>query len=417
VSDVIAAVTFAREQDLSVAVRSGGHSFAGYGTADGGIVVDLSRMREIEIDPVTRIARVEPGLRWADVANEAQRYGLGLTSGDMGTVGVGGLTLGGGVGWMVRKYGLTIDNLLSVDLVTADGQFLRASADENPELFWAVRGGGGNFGIATSFTFRLHPAGMILGGATFYDAADAERIVRTAARYAAGAPDELTTMIMFMPVPPAPFIPAEKQFTPSVAILMVYAGDGEEGQRVTMPLRTLAEPIADIVAPMPYPAIFKLTEQGGARGNHHHRSMYVREVTDEALDALTAAAQSARFPTAMTQIRILGGAMSRVPADATAFSHRDKQLMVSFFDGWVNSDEAVERMHGVDRMWESVRPYASGVYANFLGNEGEERVREAYSERTYRRLAEIKQAYDPSNLFALNQNIAPSAPYEERLAA
>ena len=225
VADVITAVNFAREQGMEVAVRSGGHSIPGYSTIDNGMVMDLSRMKSITFDQERRFARIEPGLTWGEVAGTLQPYGLALTSGDTSTVGVGGLLLGGGIGWMVRKYGLAIDRLRAVELVTADGQFLRASADENAELFWGLRGGGGNFGVVTAFEVNLHPAGMVIGGAVFYEATEAEGIIQAYARYAEAAPDELTTMAMFMAAPPAPFISPEKQGKPSVAILVCYTGN------------------------------------------------------------------------------------------------------------------------------------------------------------------------------------------------
>ena len=266
--DVAAAIAFAREQGLPVAVRSGGHSMAGHSTCDG-VVIDLSPMKGIEIDPSRRVARIEPGLTWGEVAAATQPHGLAISSGDTASVGVGGLALGGGIGWMVRKHGLAIDNLRSVELVTADGRFLRASAAENAELFWGLRGGGGNFGVATAFEFDLHPAGIVLGGAVFYDAADADRaedILRAYARLAAAAPDELTTQALLMLAPPAPFIPPDRQGRPVVAIAVCYAGDLAEGERAVAPLRRLATPIADVIGPMPYPAIFALTRSRRDRG-------------------------------------------------------------------------------------------------------------------------------------------------------
>ena len=246
-TDVIAAVTFAREQGLAVAVRSGGHSFAGHSTTDGGMLIDLSPMKAITIDRRRRIARIEPGLTWGEVARAAHAYGLTLTSGDMASVGVGGLMLGGGIGWMVRKHGLAIDHLRAVELVTAEGEILRASERAHADLFWGLRGGGGNFGVATAFEVDLHPAGTVLGGAVFYEAAEAERILQGYAHHATAAPDELSTLAMLMAAPPAPFIPQALQGRPIVAILVCYTGDLAQGERVVAPLRRLATPIADVI--------------------------------------------------------------------------------------------------------------------------------------------------------------------------
>ena len=262
VGDVIAAVQFAREQGLPLAVRSGGHSVSGLSSSDG-VVVDFSGMKTITIDPERRTARVEPGATWGEVTDAAHEHGLAIPAGDTGTVGVGGLTTGGGIGWLARKHGLTIDSLLAAEIVTADGRFLRVSADEHPDLFWAVRGGGGNFGIVTAFEFQTHPVGMVVGGAIFYDAADGEAVLRGYADYARNAPDELTTIVFMMHAPPLPFIPSEKHGTLVIALGLVYAGDLEEGQRVVQPLRELATPIVDMTGPMPYPAIYALTAEAG----------------------------------------------------------------------------------------------------------------------------------------------------------
>ena len=409
VTDVIEAVTFAREQGMTVSVRSGGHSPAGHGTNDGGMVIDLSGMKAITIYPEWHKARIEPGLTWGEVAQMLQPYGLAITAGDTSSVGVGGLLLGGGIGWMVRKYGMTIDRLRAVEVVTADGQLLRASAKENAELFWGLRGGGGNFGVATAFEVDLHPAGMVLGGAVFFDAADAEGILRAYARYAAAAPDELTTMAMLMAAPPAPFIPPAKQGTPVVAIAVCYTGDLAEGERIVAPLRTLGTPIADVIAPMPYPGMFALTEEATARGLQQHiRSMFLQALNDDVIHTIAEEAAAVLSPDTLVQIRILGGAMNRVPADATAFAHRDKQAIVSFMHHGLGSTVDERRWAYTEQAWQSLLPYACGVYVNFLGAEGAERVREAYPPATYTRLAALKKRYDPTNLFHLNQNIAPA---------
>ncbi|MBV9355081.1 MAG: FAD-dependent oxidoreductase, partial [Chloroflexi bacterium] len=326
-ADVIRAVSFAAEYDVPLAVRSGGHSMAGDGSVDGGLVLDLGRMHGLSIDPARRVAWAQPGLTWGQYAERANTYGLATSAGDTASVGLGGLTLGGGIGWMVRKDGLTIDNLLSVELVTADGRLVRASEDEHPELFWALRGGGGNFGVATAFQFRLRPAGTILGGAVVYPATRA--VLRGWADYAAQAPDELTSMAFIMPAPPAPFIPTE-QVGKLVAVLGVcYVGDLEVGQQVVEPLRRLGKPIVDIRGPMPYPAVFALTEEAGRPGSHAVRSGYLQALEDDTLEAIVE--QTARMPVpgGLVQLRALGGAMARVPVEATAFAHRDKPFMAT----------------------------------------------------------------------------------------
>jgi FAD/FMN-containing dehydrogenase len=409
VDDVVLAVKFAREQALAVSVRSGGHSMAGYGTNDGGLVIDLSLMKAITVDPERSLARIEPGLTWGEVARMLQPHGLALTSGDTSSVGVGGLLLGGGIGWMVRKYGLAIDRLRAVELVTADGEFLRASADENAELFWGLRGGGGNFGVATAFEVDLHLAGMVLGGAVFYDAAEAENILQAYARHAASAPDELTTMVMLMAAPPAPFIPPENRCAPVVALVVCYTGDLADGVRVVAPLRQLATPIADVISPMPYPAMFAMTEEATIRGLQHAvRSQEQRALSDEVIHTIVEEAAAIMSPMTLVQVRALGGAMSRVPADATAFAHRDKQALVmatSFAPSAADAEPARVR---TEQIWQALRPYADGVYVNFLEDEGERRVHEAYPPITYARLAALKKRYDPANLFRLNQNIPPA---------
>jgi FAD/FMN-containing dehydrogenase len=406
--DVRVAVTFAREHALAVAVRSGGHDYSGHGTCNDGMVIDLSHMKGISIDPIRRIARIEPGLTWGEVAAATQPYGLALTSGDVASVGVGGLLLGGGIGMMVRKYGLTIDRVRAMELVTADGEVLRASVDEHADLFWGLRGGGGNFGIATAFEVELHPAGIVIGGAVIYDATEAEAILRAYAQYAVEAPEELSTIAFFMSAPPAPFIPLAKQGTPIVAIAVCYTGDLAEGERVVAPLRTLAQPIVDLIAPMPYPSIFALTQSASIHGlQHHARSLFLREVHGDMLHTLVEETRAIITDGTLLEIRILGGAMSRVSADATAFAHRDKQAVITITNSGPKAEDAEPIRARTERVWQALRPYADGAYVNFLGDEGAQRILEAYPPATYARLVSLKKRYDPTNLFHHNQNIAP----------
>lgn len=409
VSDVIASVTFARDHEMVLSVRSGGHSPAGFSTNTGGIIIDLSQMKALTIDPQRRRARLEAGLTWNEVSEAAQVHGLALTSGDTGAVGVGGLLLGGGIGWMVRKYGLTIDHLQAVELVTAEGQVVRASASEHPDLFWGLRGGGGNFGIATAFEVDLHPAGIVLGGPVIYDAVEAETILPLYARYASGAPDELTSLAMLMVAPPAPFIPASQHGKPILVIEVCYAGDIAEGERVVKPLRNLGTPVSDTIAPLPYAAMFDFTRAAAISGNGQYiRSMFVREFSDEALHTLVAASVSAISPGTIMQLRVLGGAMARGAVDATAFAHRNKQFMVSVFNTQHKGAENALSLACAQQLWKTIKQYGDGAYVNFLADEGPERVREAYPPDTYARLAALKQRYDPTNLFHRNQNIVPA---------
>jgi FAD/FMN-containing dehydrogenase len=409
VTDVIIAVNFAREQNLPLAVRSGGHSFPGFSSTEGGIVIDLTAMKQMTIDPVRRVARVQPGLTWEEYAKVAAVHGLATTSGDVPTVGIGGLTLGGGIGWMVRKYGLTIDHLLSVELVTADGRLIRASADEHADLFWALRGGGGNFGVVTSFEFRLEPAPMILGGALIYDGADAERILRETARIAEEAADELTVIVFYVHAPPVPFLPESVYGKPVVLIGLCYAGDPAEGEQAIAPLRALGTPLADLVQPMPYPGMFELTREPAAWGFRHGlRSGFFQTLDDEAIATLVRRMNEKTGGPALVQLRILGGAMARVPAEATAFAHRDKRYMVTV-EGSSETRDSDEDRAWMEETWRLIQPQASGVYVNFLEEEGQARTREAYVPSTFERLAAIKAQYDPANLFKRNQNIAPRA--------
>jgi FAD/FMN-containing dehydrogenase len=406
-ADVIRGVTFAREHDLTLAVRSGGHSLAGYSTVDDGLVIDLSRMRGLSIDPERRIAWAQPGLRWGEYAQAAQAYGLATSAGDTATVGLGGLTLGGGIGWMVRKYGLTIDNLLSVEMVTADGRLVRASADEYPDLFWAARGGGGNFGIATAFQLRLRPAGTVFAGATVYPAT--ANVLREWADYVVQAPDELTSIVFVMPAPPAPFIPAD-QVGKLVAIIgVMYAGDLADGDRAIAPLRRLggSAPLADITAPMPYTAIFALTEEATRPTLEVVRSGFAYELSDTTLQTIVERAERMPVPSGIIQLRGLGGAMARVPADATAFAHRDKPYLVTLVGAASDPSDFDRQRVWTEELWDVVRPTTHGVYMNFLEDEGAARIREAYAPATFERLVAVKRRYDPTNVFHLNQNIRP----------
>ncbi|MGH2353748.1 MAG: FAD-binding oxidoreductase [Chloroflexota bacterium] len=404
--DVIQAVRFAREHNLPLAIRSGGHSMAGHGVVDGGVVIDLSRMNRMTVDPERRIAWTQPGLTWGEYTSRAHAYGLATPAGDSASVGVGGLTLGGGIGWLVRKHGLSIDNLVSVEMVTADGRLVTASETEHPDLFWALRGGGGNFGVATGFEFRLHPVSTILGGAIFYPAES--EVLQAYARAAAEAPDEVSAIAAVMQAPAGPFIPAEKHGSLVFAILVCYAGDLDAGQRAVAPLRALGTPIAEALGPMPYPALFDLTKEGSISRPHSVRSGFLDALDAETATTIMEHARRMTSPLGMVQLRVLGGAMARVPAAATAFAHRDKPIMLTVINGWTDPAETERHVAWTDAAWRALRPRTTGVYVNFLQDEGAARILEAYRPAAYQRLAEVKRRYDPGNLFQGNQNIRPA---------
>ena len=370
----------------------------------------MSGLQDVRLDPQRRRAHLQPGVTSALLAASAHPHGLALTTGDSATVAVGGLVVGGGIGLMSRKYGLTIDHLLAAEVVTVDGRLLRASADEHPDLFWALRGGGGNFGIITSLEFALHEVGTVLGGAVFFSAAEGARVLRGYADYALQAPEELTTILAVMQAPPLPFIPAERHGELVLAVLVCCVGDLDQGQRAVAPLRALGTPIADVTAPMPYPALFQLTQESTRRGRQHAiRSMFTRAVDDALIATILEHAARRTSPLGMVQIRALGGEMARVPADATAFAHRDQPFMLTIINSWEDPGQAPRHAAWTLELFEALRPRASGAYVNFLGDDGAQRLRSAYSSSAYARLTAVKRAYDPTNFFAVNHNIAPSA--------
>ena len=406
--DVAAAVTFARDHALPLAVRSGGHSLAYLSVIDNALVVDLSGMKRISIDPAARIARAQAGATSGDLAGPANAHGLALSTGDTHSVGFGGLTTGGGVGFMVRKYGLAIDNLLAAQVVTAAGDIVTASADEHPDLFWAIRGGGGNFGIVTEFTFRLAPVGQVLGGELLLPAS--REVLRGCLDYAASAPDDLTTIANLMHAPPAPHVPPERVGELVLSILVCWTGSIADGERALAPLRALATPVADTVIPIPYPESYRFTAHQAAPHAASIRMMFADALSYAALDTALAAMDRATSPYSMIQFRGLGGAMARVPNGATAFAHRDRRYFVAIIGLWLDAGE-VAALHQAwtASLWEAIRHEGAGAYVNFLEDEGAGRVREAYPAATFARLAAIKQRYDPGNLFRFNQNIPPAA--------
>ena len=406
-SDVAACVRFAQQHDLLLAVRSGGHSVALQSVVDDALVIDLSEMKRVVIDPDARTARVQPGATSGDLAGPAHEHGLALSTGDTQSVGMGGLTTGGGIGYLVRKHGLTIDNLLSARVVTADGEAVTASPTEHPDLFWAIRGGGGNMGVVVEFTYCLAPVSHILGGLLVLPAT--REVVRGYLDHAIAAPDELTMLADVTTAPPAPFMPEEWVGKPVLMVLTAWCGSAEDGERALAPLRALAEPVVDLVSWMPYPAIYAFTAHLAEPHGASIRMMFADDLDDDAIDAMLAAAQAGPSFANLVHLRGLGGAFGRVPNDATAFAHRDRRYFVAIIAVWL---DAAEDPHPHEQwttaLWDQLRTRGRGVYVNFLEEEGAARVHEAYPPRTYERLAAIKRRYDPANLFRLNQNVPPA---------
>jgi FAD/FMN-containing dehydrogenase len=411
VADVVAAVRFARERDLLVGVRSGGHGVGGHALCDGGLVIDLSPMQGIHVDPQARTARAEAGVLWGELDRETQLFGLATVGGIVSHTGVSGLTLGGGIGWLMRKYGATVDNLLSVDLVTADGELVTASEDENHDLFWGVRGGGGNFGIITSFEYRLHPVGpIVLAGPIFHRLEDAPEVLRSYRELAAAAPDELTTIVELELAPPLPFLPEDVHGKPIVMVCACYAGAPEDGAEVVRPLKEFGNPIVDRLEPRPYVALQSMFDPLVPHGWHRYwKSVELRPLTDDAIDTLIDHTSRITSPRSYTIILQLGGALGRVPEDATAFSQRDAAHNAVINAVWTEADAEGDRHTAWARdFFDAMQPHARDrVYVNFLGDEGPDRVRQAYGAAKYDRLVELKRAYDPTNFFRLNQNIEP----------
>ena len=404
-ADVTLAVSLARTEGLELAVRGGGHSFAGHGTTDGGLVLDMSNMRALHVDPQRRIAWAQAGLTAGQYTAQAARHGLTTGFGDTGSVGIAGLTLGGGIGWLVRKHGLTIDDLLAVELVTADGERLRVDFERHPDLFWALRGGGGNFGVVTRLQYQLHEIDTILGGLLVLPASPG--ILRSFIAVADDAPDELSTIAILARLPALPLVAAEHHGRLALMVRVAYAGDLERGQQALAPLRALATPLADAVTPIPYRQMYAAEGPDPARVRMATRSMFLDEL--DARDAATIfeRMQAQPSPTTAVQIRVLGGAMARVPADASAFAHRDRSMMVTFVANHQDLDQAASHEAWVADSLAALSPAARGVHVSFLGDEGTARLHEAYPADTYKRLAAIKRRYDPTNLFRVNQNIAP----------
>jgi FAD/FMN-containing dehydrogenase len=405
-TDVSRVVSLARDTGLELAVRSGGHSTAGYGTSDGGIVLDLSWMRALDIDVEGRTAWAETGLTAGAYTAATGAHGLATGFGDTGSVGIGGITLGGGVGYLVRKHGLTIDDLLAAELVTADGRLLGVDVETHPDLFWAIRGGGGNFGVATRFKFRLHELDQIVGGMLMLPATP--DVIASFVAEAEAAPEELSTIANVMLAPPLPFVPAEHHGRPVVMAQLVHARSGESSERAIAPFRALATPIADTVRPMQYSEIYAQADGGPQPVAAAMRNMFVDAVDRHTAQTIIDNLREASAPIAAAQLRVLGGAMARVPAAATAFAHRRRRIMLNVTAMYERLEDAPVHEAWATRFAAALNQREAGAYVGFLGDEGEARVHEAYPGSTWDRLTAIKHRYDPTNLFRLNQNI-PSA--------
>lgn len=410
-ADVVHAVRFALAHDLLLSVRGGGHNIAGNALCDGGLMLDLSPMNAVEVDPATRTARVGGGARLAEVDRATQAFGLATPLGVNSTTGLAGLTLGGGFGWLSRRFGLTIDNLLSAEVVLASGEVTRVSATQAPDLFWAIRGGGGNFGVVTSFELKLHPVGPeVLSGMVIHPLDAAGDVLRFYRDFLPTTPEEFVCWFVMRKAPPLPFLPAEWHGKGILALAMCYSGALEDGERVAAPLRKFGTPIADVVAPQPYTAWQTVLDPLLTPGlRNYWKSHDFRELSDGLIEALIAAARKIPDPNSEIAFAQLGGAVSRVPATATAYSHRDGQFVLNVHGRWEDPAKDAECIAWARELFRATAPFATGaVYVNFLTADEGDRIRAAYG-GNYERMVELKSRYDPRNLFRVNQNIRPAA--------
>jgi FAD/FMN-containing dehydrogenase len=403
-AEVAQVILFARESGLELAIRSGGHSTAGHSTSEGGIVLDLARLKRLDVHPAACTAWAETGLTAGEVTDAAAAHGLAIGFGDTASVGIGGLTLGGGVGYLARKHGLTIDNLPAAEVVGADGRLLRADAETRPDLFWALRGGGGNFGVATRFLHRLHPLEAVTGGLLVL-AATPELLADFLAA-ADTAPEAITTIVNVMPAPPLPFLPKERHGELVVLATVVYAGTGPAADRALAPFRALAEPIVDLIRPQPYAQLFP-REEGGPELRAAMRSFFMDGVDVAAAGSILNRLRESTAPMRAVQLRVLGGAITQVPAHATAYAHRRNPIMAGVVALYADPTEASEHERWTEDTAASLRGDDDRVYVNFLGDEGPGRVRAAYPGTTWQRLVAVKRRHDPDNLFRLDHNVPP----------
>jgi FAD/FMN-containing dehydrogenase len=408
--DVVEAVRFGREHGLEISVKGGGHSISGLSVCQDGLMVDLSLMKAIRVDPAQRTARAAGGVLWGELDRATQPAGLATTGGIISHTGIGGLTLGGGLGHLMRKHGLTVDNLIAVDLVTADGELRRVDELSDPELFWGLRGGGGNFGVATAFEYRLHPVGpMVLAGPIMWPLEEAPSVLEAIRELAPEAPDELGISLGITPAPPAPFVPPDRFGQPVAAVILVWAGDPAAGADAVAPFKAIGRPIVDAVRPTPYVAVQSMLDGGAPHGRHYYwKAHRLQTLTDDVIDVLTSAMTSTTSPFAQVNGWAIGGAASRVDPDATAVAHRDEGFEMNITVGWAPNDpDPTAHVTWVRETWDAVRPASCGVYANFISDEGAAGLDAAYGDRL-ERLRALKSAVDPDNAFHLNANIAPA---------
>jgi FAD/FMN-containing dehydrogenase len=410
VSDVIAAVKFGRATGLPVAVKSGGHSFPGLSVADDALVIDLSPMKGVRVDPEQRTARVQAGVLLGELDKETQAFGLAVPSGIVTHTGVAGLTLGGGIGWIMRKHGLSIDQLVSVDLVTADGEFVHARSDENVDLFWGVRGGGGNFGIVTEFEFRCVPLGaQVLAGPVFWPMERSGDVLRFYRDWVAEAPDELMTIVVHRKAPPLPFVPEELHGKPVVMVICCWIGEVEAGEKFIRPLRAFGSPVADACTSKPFLTHQAMFDPSFVPGrSYYFKSCDVAELSDEIIDITVERSLQIESPLTAFPIWQMGGAVRRVGDNETAFNGRTAGFTYNIGGCTETSEGFDAEREWVRSFWSALEPWHEGVYVNFLGDEGTERVRQSYGLEKYERLRALKQKYDPDNFFRINQNISPA---------
>jgi FAD/FMN-containing dehydrogenase len=404
--DVVAVVNYARDNGVELAVRSGGHSASGHSTVDGGIVLDLHDLKGLEIDAANRTAWAETGLTAIEYTTATVEQGFATGFGDTGSVGIGGLTTGGGVGYLGRLHGLTIDNVLAADVVTADGKLRRVDAEHEPDLFWAIRGGGGNFGVVTRFQYRLADVSQFTGGMLILPGTP--EVIEGFVRLASEAPDELSTIANIMSAPPMPFLPEEAVGSIVLMGMLAYTGDPESAERVLAPFRELATPMADFVAANPYTTMYP-PDDPDYHPTAEARTMFIDHVDRETAELIVDRLNAIQAPIRVAQLRVLGGAMSRVPSDATAYAHRSGKIMVNVAAFYEGAEDRATKADWVKRFSEALYQGDDAVYVNFVADEGEARTRAAYPGATWERLADIKARYDPDNLFHLNQNVAPTA--------
>ena len=406
-ADVIAAVNFAHESGQPIAVRSGGHSVAGHCLPEGGVLLDLSLLKGVHVDPKRGTARAAGGVLWGEYDRETQQFGLHTPGGRATTAGVGGFTTGGGYGWTSPKFGLTCDNLVSAEVVTADGRLLTASETENEDLFWGIRGGGGNFGVVTSFEFRVHPLGpIILAGLLIFPLEKGEEAFAAYRQILEGAPDELGTAAVQLLAPPEEFVPPEVVGKPVLGFAISYAGDAEEGARVIAPLKAVG-PAVDLVGPMPYRTFQAMLDPMSPPGwRNYWRGLHLKGLSDELIETYLTITPEGLAPMSVFLLFQHGGAVSRVPGDATAFSHRDATFMAHPIACWQDPADDERHLAWVNDVTDAMEPFATGgVYLNFMADE--DRVEAGYGAGKYQRLVELKRKYDPDNVFRFNQNIAP----------